>query len=105
MVKLLIRNGYSVLAGVRSKTDADRLRASYGEKLYPLIIDVTLHHQVDQAKKEAEKIIGQNELVAIINNAGIVVNGAVLYIPVEEWKQQFDVNLFGVIRTTQTFFP
>ena len=104
-VKLLIRNGYSVLAGVRSKTDADRLRASYGEKLYPLIIDVTLHHQVDKAKKEAEKIIGKNELVAIINNAGIVVNGAVLYIPVEEWKQQFDVNLFGVIRTTQTFFP
>jgi NAD(P)-dependent dehydrogenase (short-subunit alcohol dehydrogenase family) len=104
-VKLLIRKGYSVLAGVRSKTDADRLRVNYGEKLFPLLFDVTLHHQVEQAFKEAEKIIGQNELVAIINNAGIVVNGAVLYIPIEEWKQQFDVNLFGVIRTTQTFFP
>ncbi len=50
-------------------------------------------------------IIGDGALVAIFNNAGIVVNGAVLYIPVEAWRQQFEVNVIGVIRTTQLFFP
>lgn len=100
-----MRNNYSVLAGVRSQADADRMKSNYGERLYPLIMDVTLGYQVDQAFQEAEKIIGNHALVAIINNAGGVVSGAVLYIPIDEWKHQFDVNLFGVIRVTQTFFP
>jgi len=104
-VKLLISKGYSVLAGVRSKQDADRLKATYVDKLYPLIMDVTLNTQVDQAYQEASRIIGNNDLVAIINNAGIAVNGAVLYVPIDEWKTQFEINLFGAIRTTQTFFP
>ena len=49
--------------------------------------------------------MGDHPLVAIINNAGIVVNGACLYVPVAEWQRQFDVNLYGVIRVTNTFFP
>jgi NAD(P)-dependent dehydrogenase (short-subunit alcohol dehydrogenase family) len=104
-VKLLTRNGYSVLAGVRSQQDAERLKAGYGNKVYPLLMDVTFNHQVEQAYEEAQNLIGNNNLVGIINNAGTVVSGAVLYIPIEEWKHQFDINLFGAIRTTQVFFP
>ena len=104
-LELLSRHGYSILAGVRSDADGDRLKAKYGHKIHPLILDVTLDEQLPIAFKEAEKIIGNNSLVGIINNAGGVVSGAVLYVPIEEWKLQFDVNLFGVIRTTQTFFP
>ncbi|HEX5113355.1 MAG TPA: SDR family NAD(P)-dependent oxidoreductase [Saprospiraceae bacterium] len=104
-VRLLINHGYSVLATIRTKTDADRLRSTYGVKVHPLLMDVTQQYQVDRAFEEAARIVGNNDLVAIINNAGIAVNGAVLYVPIDEWKTQFEINLFGVIRTTQTFFP
>ena len=102
---LLLRHGYSVLAGVRTPVDANRLKEKYGQKLYPLLMDVTNEEQVVDAQKEAEHLIGDNALVAIINNAGIVVTGAVLYIPAEEWRYQLEVNLLGVIRITQHFFP
>ena len=104
-VNLLIRNGYSVLAGIRDLKDADRLKAKFGSKLFPVFVDVTVNEQVISACQEAERIIGDNSLVAIINNAGIVVTGAVLYIPIEEWRTQFEVNLFGVINITQHLFP
>lgn len=102
---LLIQEGYSVLAGVRSEADGLRLREKNGERLFPILMDVTNEGQVMEAVANANAIIGENQLVAIINNAGIAVSGAVLYIPVEEWQKQFEVNLFGVIRTTQRFFP
>ena len=104
-VKLLINHGYSVLAALRTQKDADRLRSTYGDKVYPLLMDVTQDDQVDRAFEEATRIVGNNDFVAIINNAGIAVNGAVLYVPIDEWKTQFEINLFGVIRITQSFFP
>ena len=101
----MIRNGYSVIAGVRTAGDAESLKAKHGQKLYPVFVDVTITEQVVNASHEAKRIIGDNSLVAIINNAGIVVTGAVLYIPIEEWRAQFEVNLLGVISITQHFFP
>ena len=68
-------------------------------------MDVTDTEGMERAKTTAEAIIGDGALVAIFNNAGIVVSGAVLYIPIKEWQHQFDVNVMGLLRTTQLFFP
>ena len=103
--KIFIEAGYDVLAGVRSDQDADRLKAQLGLKVHPLIMDVTDHTSVENAKRQAEMEMEGGYLVAIINNAGIVVTGAVLYVPMEAWQRQLDVNVMGVIRTTQLFFP
>ena len=102
--KKLTEHGYEVLACVRNETDAARLSMTIGDRLHPLIMDVTNHQSMVRAKENAEKIIGHDKLVALVNNAGIVVAGPVLYIPVEEWQKQFDVNLLGVVRTIQLFF-
>lgn len=103
--ELFLGKGYEVLAGVRTSVDAEKLKDSFGSCVHPLIMDVTDQSSVDASRMEAEKIIGDGSLVAVINNAGIVVSGAVLYVPPEAWQQVFDVNLMGVIRTTQAFFP
>lgn len=102
---VLLEKGYEVLAGVRTPADAVKLKTAAGPELHPLIMDVTDESGMQSARDEAEKIIGDGALVAIFNNAGVVVNGAWLYIPIDEWRQQFEVNVIGVIRTTQLFFP
>jgi len=103
--EIFIRKGYEVLAGVRSRADAEKLKDSFGSKVHPLIMDVTDQESVDASVLEAENIVSDGSLVAVINNAGIVVSGAVLYVPMEAWQRVFDVNLMGVIRATQAFFP
>jgi NAD(P)-dependent dehydrogenase (short-subunit alcohol dehydrogenase family) len=102
---VLLEKGYEIIAGVRTTGDAERLKSTGGAKLHPLMMDVTDESGMQLARDEAAKIIGEGALVAIFNNAGVVVNGAWLYIPIAEWRHQFEVNVIGVIRTTQLFFP
>jgi NAD(P)-dependent dehydrogenase (short-subunit alcohol dehydrogenase family) len=101
----LVRHGYRVLAGVRNDQDAIRLVRSYGDNVYPLIMDVTDEVSMLSAYDKAEAVLKGHSLVTIINNAGISIHGAFLYIPLKEWKHLFEVNVFGVIRTIQLFFP
>jgi NAD(P)-dependent dehydrogenase (short-subunit alcohol dehydrogenase family) len=101
----LARQGYEVLAGVRRKEDAERLQTGVQGRILPLLMDVTDEASLLDARKEAEALIGQDVLVAIFNNAGIVINGTVLHVPADQWKHQFDVNVLGVVRVTQVFFP
>ena len=99
------RAGYHVLAGVRTEKDYTNIRQENDHRLHPIMLDVTDQDQVEEAVKASEVIIGNGNLVAIINNAGLVVHGTVLHVPISEWRQQFEVNLFGLIRVTQQFFP
>ncbi len=99
----LIRAGYYVIAGVRQLQDADRLKTSLGSSLYPVILDVTNPIEVQLARKEAELIIGSDCLVAIVNNAGIVVSGSILHVPIAQWERQFDINVIGQLRIIQAF--
>ncbi|MBK9981257.1 MAG: SDR family NAD(P)-dependent oxidoreductase [Saprospiraceae bacterium] len=102
--KTLAENNYDVLAGVRNTADGARLESNYGSRIHSLMMDVVDEESIKHAKEKAKEIIGIDALVAIVNNAGIVVAGAFLYVPIEKWKYQLDVNVLGVIRTTQIFF-
>ncbi len=97
-------NGYEVIAGVRTLEDANRLVHQFGEKVYPVLMDVTDEKGMEAAVIKVTELVGKNSLVAIVNNAGIVINGTVLYVPMHEWQKQFDVNVFGAVRTIQLFF-
>jgi len=41
----------------------------------------------------------------LVNNAGIAVGGFVEETPVEDWRRQFEVNLFGVVAVTREVLP
>ena len=44
-------------------------------------------------------------LQALVNNAGIAVAAPVEVIPLDEWRRQFEVNLFGHIAVIQALLP
>ncbi len=59
-------------------------------------------------QREAERIaplVGNQGLQALVNNAGIVVAGPLLHLPLEELRTQFEVNVIGLIATTKAFAP
>jgi NAD(P)-dependent dehydrogenase (short-subunit alcohol dehydrogenase family) len=49
--------------------------------------------------------VNDSGLDALINNAGITVNGPMEFIPLNDLRQLFEVNFFGVVATTQTALP
>ena len=96
----LARRGFHVLAGVRRDRDGDALRAAGVE---PVILDITESEHVHALA--ARVAADPRELHAVVNNAGIQVNGPVEALPMEQWRWVFEVNLFGHIAVTQTLLP
>jgi NAD(P)-dependent dehydrogenase (short-subunit alcohol dehydrogenase family) len=105
VTKIFVANGYTVFGSVRKQTDADRLQKDLGENFKPLLFDVADYDAVDKSAKWLEKEIGDVGLGGLINNAGIAVGGPLMDLSIDDYKHQFDVNVFGLIKVTQAFLP
>lgn len=97
--------GFRVFAGVRKAADGEALRRDASDRLTPLSIDVTDAASIEAAAKEVAGALGGEGLAGLVNNAGIVVSGPLEFVPMDEWRQQMEVNFFGLVAVTQAFLP
>jgi NAD(P)-dependent dehydrogenase (short-subunit alcohol dehydrogenase family) len=98
----LAGRGFHVLAGIRSEQDASGLA---GERVECVRLDITDAADIERLRERVEHDPLGRRLRALVNNAGIAVNAPVEAIPVDEWRHQFDVNLFGHVAITQALLP
>jgi len=105
LVKVFLKNGYKVFGSVRKQEDANRLEKDFGSDFEPLLFDVTDHKAIDKAAEMLEDKISEEGLGGLVNNAGIAVAGPFVDLDVEAYRQQFEVNVFGLIKVTQAFLP
>src|ERR1700678_2609628 len=91
--KVLVSKGFRVFGSVRKQPDADRLQGEFGDGFVPLLMDITDADAVQQAGRKVASIIGDRNLVGLVNNAGIVVSGPLLYLKPAEYRRQLDVNM------------
>ena len=101
----LLRHGYQVFGSVRKQQDAQQLQETLGAQFTPLLFDVTDSEAIRTAVAQVQESIGESGLFALINNAGIVIPGPLMYQPLEDFRAQFEANLFGVFDVTQQFLP
>ncbi len=103
--------GFSIFAGVRRDEDGALLEklgneaARDGGCVCPVRLDVTDCRSIAAAMEEVKSAVGDAGLAGLVNNAGIVINGPVELITLEQWRQQFDVNFFGQIALIQATLP
>ena len=90
--KVLLSKGFRVFGSVRKQTDVDRLQREFGSGFVPLILDITDADTVHQAAEKAGSMIGDRNLVGLVNNAGVVVSGPLLYLRPSEYRRQLEVN-------------
>jgi len=104
-VKVLIAQGFKVYGSVRKQADADRLSKEFGASFTPLLFDVTDAAAVKAGAAKIEAALAGETLSGLVNNAGIAVPGPLLYLDVDEFRQQLEVNLTGQLIVTQAFAP
>jgi NAD(P)-dependent dehydrogenase (short-subunit alcohol dehydrogenase family) len=104
-VKVLVGQGFHVFGSVRKQADAERLKAEFGDAFTPLLFDVTDEAAVREGAKQVKAVLGGATLAGLVNNAGIAVAGPLLYLSLDDWRQQLEVNLTGVVIATQAFAP
>jgi NAD(P)-dependent dehydrogenase (short-subunit alcohol dehydrogenase family) len=68
-------------------------------------VEVTDAGSVDAAFRQIADATGEDGLCGVVNNAGISVVGPVEFVPLADWRRQFEINFFGVIAVTQAALP
>jgi len=100
----LVARGHQVFAGVRKPADADALTGDLGDRLVPLLLDVTDADQVAAAAREVE-LRAPEGLHGLVNNAGIAVGGPLEHLPIDEVRRQLEVNVVAQVAVTQALLP
>jgi len=103
--KVLVSKGFRVFGSVRKQADARRLQTEFGNGFEPLMMDITDADAVHQAARKVGSMIGDRNLMGLVNNAGIVVSGPLLYLRPSEFRRQLDVNTISPLVVTQAFAP
>lgn len=105
IVKVLVGRGWHVFPAVRKQADADSLRQEFGDKVSPVLFDVTDEAAIKRAADEVRAKLGGQTLKGLVNNAGMGNGGPLLYQPVDEIRKTFEVNTLGAVRVVQAFAP
>jgi len=98
----LVALGHTVLIGARDVHRGETAAAALGVRFVPL--DVTDDASVAAAAADLE--VHEGSVDVLVNNAGITgPRTAAGDLSATEARDVYDVNLFGVIRTTTAFLP
>ena len=100
----LARNGHHVYAGLRDvHTATELLEDAGGLPITAVQLDVT---NDDQRRQVVDDIIkAHGRIDALVNNAGIAINGPVELFSEKELRRMFEVNFFGLWSLTNAVLP
>lgn len=106
VAQVFVREGAHVMIG---DLDADAAKdfaaklTGAGHQATGIRLDVTSRAEIDNAANEIESTVGAVDI--LVNNAGISTVRDFLDIDDHDWDSMMNVNLKGVLLTTQRFLP
>ena len=102
----LAQNGFLTYATMRNLDKSSIVKAAVDKEQLPIKVvqlDVTDDHSVKDAIRD---IVSENKRIdVLINNAGFGLVGAFEDFSIDEIKDQYETNVFGLIRVTQAVLP
>ncbi len=111
MVETLARQGYIVFAGMRGAAGknapaAEALRAlAQRERLTLQIVEIDVTDDTSVEWAVAVIIETTGHLDVVVNNAGVSYSGPLEAFTLEQVRQQFETNVFSVLRVNRAVLP
>jgi NAD(P)-dependent dehydrogenase (short-subunit alcohol dehydrogenase family) len=95
--------GHTVIGTVRQPDQAAVFEALAPGRAHARLLDLALPEGLAGLAAELEESFGGID--ALVNNAGYGVEGAFEETPLEAFRRQFEVNVFGTVAVTQAMLP
>jgi NAD(P)-dependent dehydrogenase (short-subunit alcohol dehydrogenase family) len=103
---LLAQRGYHVFAAGRSREKRGELEAIAREKKLPLeAVELDVCDDKSVRAAVGHVLAKAGAIDVLINNAGVGYMGSLEDLQIEDWRRQFETNVFGVVRVTQAVLP
>jgi NAD(P)-dependent dehydrogenase (short-subunit alcohol dehydrogenase family) len=116
IAKGLVAHGLTVLVGSRNLENGEAAAKSIGAEAYAIQLDVTDQASIAAAAKRIRNEFGR--LDVLVNNAAIshagnpdltleekITSNLLINIPLEQIREVWETNVFGVIAVTQAMLP
>jgi NAD(P)-dependent dehydrogenase (short-subunit alcohol dehydrogenase family) len=103
IAQAVLANGDRLIATARRPESLSDLSDRYGDRILPVALDVT-----DAAGAQAAIAAGLDafgRIDVVVNNAGYANLAAVEDITLEDFREQIDTNLLGVVNVTKAALP
>ena len=96
VVELLERGASKVYAGARNVASLDALKATYGDRVVPISLDVTNDHSIEEATKQI------HDLDILINNAGVFSLGRyIFFIGQQQLERKPGCKRMGIVEVIE----
>ena len=111
IVETLARQGYIVFAGMRATSGrnapaaAELLSLAEREQLAMHIVELDVTDDVSVEQAITAVIAATGRLDVVVNNAGVSFSGPLEAFTPEQVRQQFETNVFGVLRVNRAALP
>jgi len=99
----LAHKGFRVFAAARRIEKLNELSGLGAGRITPLAMDVTDDASIADA---LETIAAEGlTLFGLVNNAGVSIMGPIESVPLNEWRRQYETNVFGLVNVTRAVLP
>jgi NAD(P)-dependent dehydrogenase (short-subunit alcohol dehydrogenase family) len=103
LVQKLLAAGYQVAATSRKRNELEKAVGVKSNDFLPLQVDLVNESSVEKAI--ADTVIHFGGLDVVVNNAGYGTVGSLEELSDAEVRQNFDVNVFGLLNVTRQVLP
>jgi NAD(P)-dependent dehydrogenase (short-subunit alcohol dehydrogenase family) len=103
LAKAALEHGDRVIGTLRNEAQRDEFSRLLPGHSYGVTLDVTAHETVIATIAGVEHEIGAIDV--LVNNAGYGHEGTIEESTLEQYRRQFDVNVFGAVSAIQAVLP
>ena len=103
IAEAVLAAGHQLVATARQPGSLSDLAERYGDRILPVALDVTDPAAAAAAVAEGVDAFGRIDVV--VNNAGYANLASIEDITAEDFREQLDANLLGVVNVTKAALP
>jgi NADP-dependent 3-hydroxy acid dehydrogenase YdfG len=104
LATVLANDGWRVFATARDPDRIERSKRGNGEVI-PIALELTDADSIATAAATVRERSGERGLDGLVNNAGVIVQGPLEFVPAAELRRQFEINVLGQMAVTQAVLP